>query len=115
MGHELEKKGSDLSRIHFEVISKLGIKIRTTERYWNVITTIKHPILKGKELEVQEVLRNPDIIHQSRGDKNVHLFYRKQVRHYLVVVVRHLNQYEGFIITSYITDTVKEGTQIWPK
>ena len=115
MGHELEQRGSDLSRIHFEVISKLGIKFRTTKRYWNVITTVKHPILKGKELDVQEALRNPDMIRQSRGDKNVYLFYKKQTKHYLVVVARHLNQSEGFIITSYLTDIIKEGAQIWPK
>lgn len=115
MPRELEKKESGLSRIYFEVVSKLNVKIRTTENYWNIITKIKHPVLQGKERQVRVALQYPDIIRRSTGDKNVYLFYKKYKKHHLVVVVRHVNKKEGFIITSYITDTIKEGRQIWPR
>ena len=35
-------------------------------------------------------------------------------KNYLCVVVRHENG-QGFIITIYITNKIKEGTQIWQK
>jgi len=115
MDRGLEKKESGVSKIHFEVVSKLEVKIRTTEEYWNIITKIKHPILTGKEKSVQDVLQNPAFVRRSKRDKHVYLFYKKFRKHYLVVVVRHMSKKEGFIITSYITDAIKEGIQIWPK
>ena len=102
------------STIRFRVISKLNKHISTTKGYWNIIVNIKHPIIKGKEKEVQLTLQNPDFIRQNLTDKKVYLFYKKQGRAYLCVVVRHLNG-KGFIITVYITNKMKEGKQIWQK
>ncbi|HZX49610.1 MAG TPA: hypothetical protein VFE94_00465, partial [Candidatus Paceibacterota bacterium] len=115
MSRRIAKKEGGLSRVYFEVVSKLSVKIRTTEQYWNIITKIKHPVMRGKERVVQKALQEPNIIRRSRVDKNVYLFYRKYQKHHLVVVVRHLNKREGFIITTYITDIIKEGIQVWPK
>ena len=100
------------SKIHFEIISKLEKKIRITERYWRIITNIKHPSIKGKETKIKETLRNPDFIRRSKSDKNVYLFYKKQNKHFLCVVVRHFKK-EGFIITTYLTYKIKEGELIW--
>jgi hypothetical protein len=34
--------------------------------------------------------------------------------YYLCIVARHLNG-DGFIITAYITDKIKEGEVVWKK
>ncbi|MGI6284932.1 hypothetical protein SEF58_03825 [Neomoorella humiferrea] len=38
---------------YFEVISKKGKRIRTTKTYWAI--NKKHPAMKGREKEVQEL------------------------------------------------------------
>ena len=75
---------------------------------------IKHPSIKGKEKETQETLKSPDTIRVSNSDKNIFLYYKKYCKNYLCVVVRHKNG-DGFIITVYITNKIKEGKQIWKK
>ena len=55
----------------------------------------------------------PDEIRQSKIDKDVFLYYKHYDRLYCVVV-RHAGM-EGFLITAYPTDKVKEGDIIWTK
>ena len=68
------KENNDLL---FEVITPLGFIVSTTKRYWEIITTVKHPHIKGMESEAISTLRNPDLIRQGRTDENVYLFYRE--------------------------------------
>lgn len=98
----------------FEVKSTLNKKLRITVSYWNKIINIKHPSIKGKEKLVQLCLKNPEVIRVSKTDKSVFLRYRKYLKNYLCVVVRHENG-KGFIITIYITNKIKEGKIIWQK
>lgn len=98
----------------FQVKSALNKYIKTTKDYWQKITIIKHPSIKGKEKEVQKTLKSPDIIRVSNSDKDIFLYYRKYCKNYLCVIVRHENG-NGFIITVYITNKIKEGKQIWKK
>ena len=42
-----------------EVICKLGKKVYCTEQQWFLISNYKHPIMKGKEKEVEETLKRP--------------------------------------------------------
>ena len=98
----------------FEIKSKLNKTIRTTQIYWQKIITHKHPSIKNKEKEVQKTISNPEIIKVSKTDKKVVLYYRKYNNAYLCVVVKHENG-KGFIITTYLTKKIKEGTIIWPK
>lgn len=114
MKKDLIHKKHSLAEIHFQVISKLKTQIRITKKYWKVIVSVKHPSIKGKEIEVKECLRNPDFIRISKSDKNVYLFYKKQGKYFLCVVVRHFNK-QGFIITTYLTYKIKEGELIWQK
>jgi len=97
----------------FEIKSSVSGKLlRTTKKYWMKIVIVKHPALKGKEQYVQDTLDNPDIIKESVGDKQVLLYYKKYKKKYhICAVVRHENG-KGFLITSYITDRIKEGTII---
>ena len=98
----------------FQIKSALNKDIKTTEDYWKKITIIKHPSIKGKEKEVQKTLKSPDIIRVSNSDKKIFLYYKKYSKNYLCVVVRHENG-NGFIITVYITNKIKEGKQVWKK
>ena len=98
----------------FQIKSVLDKQIRTTQSYWQKITAIKHPSIKGKEKQVMTVLKSPDMIRVSNSDKKVFLYYKKYLKNYLCVVVRHENG-KGFIVTVYITNKIKEGKQIWVK
>jgi hypothetical protein len=97
--------------IYFKVKTPLNVEVKTTARYWEYLITMKHPIMKGEEDIVKTTLQFPDEIRQSRTDKNVFLYYKQLDRVYCVVV-RHIGM-EGFLITAYPTDKVKEGDVIW--
>ena len=101
-------------RIYFEVIGRLGTKIRVTEDHWNFIVHCKHLEIEGMEREVQETIIAPEIVRVSQEDNSVCLYYRKFRKYFVCVVCKHLNG-DGFIITCYLTDKAKEGQQIWPK
>ncbi|MBI4687581.1 MAG: DUF4258 domain-containing protein [Nitrospirae bacterium] len=100
--------------IYFEIKSSVGKIIRTTPSHWELITKLKHPEIEGKESEVQKCLSEPIEIRKSSEDPNVYLYYSSYIKYYICVVVRHLNG-DGFIITAYITDKIKEGESIWKR
>ncbi|MCK5062187.1 DUF4258 domain-containing protein [Candidatus Parcubacteria bacterium] len=105
---------NDSNKNLFQVKSVLSKQIKTSKEYWQKITVIKHPSIKGKEKEAKKTLSSPDMIRVSNSDKKVFLYYRKYRKNYLCVVARHENG-NGFIITVYITNKIKEGKQIWQK
>jgi hypothetical protein len=99
----------------FNAETPLNCSIRVTIAYWNMITQIKHPIMAEQEIEVQATLTQPDQIRRSRSDPNVYMFYKFQrERRWICAVARRLNG-EGFLITTYPTDAIKEGEIIWQK
>ena len=100
------------TRTLFEVLTPLGFTVRTTAEYWSLIET-KHPKLRGRAQEVVDVLGHPDQVCQSRHDITVYLFYRVDQTRLLCTVVKRLDG-EGFLITAYPCDKVKEGDRIWP-
>ena len=101
----------------FEVLTPLGFRVRVTRERWNLITTVKHPVMAGREDVVRATLGNPEQIRQSRSDSEVLLFYRaeRSSRWVCAVAKRGAETDQGFLITAYPTDAIKEGTQIWPK
>lgn len=101
--------------ILFEVETPLGFRIRTTVSYWELITTVKHPAMKGREADVQETLLSPDEVRLSKGDSQVYLFYRGDGEKRWVCAVTKRTNDEGFLITAYRTGAIKEGTVIWHK
>lgn len=103
-----------MSEIYFEIVSRLNKKIRITKSYWNLIVTMKHPKMKGKEQLVKDALTDPNEIRQSLRDPSVHLYYKVHGKYFVSVVCKHLND-DGHIITAYITDRIKEGVAIWKK
>ena len=99
---------------YFEVLSKTGKIIRTSESYWKKIVAFKHPVMKGKKRFVKKAIEEPDAIKQSEKDENVFLYYRKFIRRYVCVVVRHENG-GGFIISIFPVDVVKKGKIVYEK
>lgn len=96
----------------FEILTPLEFTVRTSESYWKRLI-IKHPDITDLEDLVQQALANPDEIRSSSRDEGVLLFYlsRKEKR-WVVAVARRLNG-DGFLITAYQTDAIKEGESIW--
>ena len=101
-------------KTRFSVVCGLGKRISVTETYWQKIVTIKHPSMAGKESEVQQTLTDADEVRESRSDPQVRMCYRRYGSTHLCVVVKHLNG-TGFIVTTYFTERIKEGTTLWTK
>ena len=54
-------------------------------------------------------------MRQSRSDPAIYLFYRaERSKRWVVAVARRLGE-DGFLITTYPTDAIKEGARIWPR
>ena len=100
--------------LEFEVQCVLGKRISVSAEYWRKITTLKPPALKGKEELVKEALTSPEQVRESKSDPTVKLYYLSQGRWHICVVVKHKNG-DGFIVTGYFTDRIKEGHVIWTK
>ncbi|PIU32566.1 MAG: hypothetical protein COT06_02035 [Syntrophobacteraceae bacterium CG07_land_8_20_14_0_80_61_8] len=108
-------EGGHEQTILFEVSTPLGFRVRVPRSYWELITTIKHPVMAGQEVMVQDTLKAPAQIRLSRSDRSVYLFYRQErVERWICAVVKRLNG-EGFLITTYPTEAIKEGDRVWPK
>lgn len=100
--------------LRFEIKTPLAFTVRTNDTYWQRIT-VKHPDIIELEALVHQTLNIPDEIRQSSHDETVLLFYRLvKPQRWLVAVAKRLNG-DGFLITAYQTDAIKEGTVLWPK
>jgi hypothetical protein len=102
------------SNVLFEAVTPLGFSVRVTCERWELITTVKHPLMSGCENEVLATLEKPDEIHRSRNDEDVFLFYRARRAKRWVCAVSKRTESGGFLITAYLTDAIKEGELIWP-
>ena len=101
--------------LFFEVVTPLGFSVRVMLKYWELIVTIKHPVMLGREADVQNTLREPDEIRRSRNDPTVHLFYRRErPKRWTCAVAKRLDG-DGFLITAFPTDAIKEGERIWSR
>lgn len=104
----------DANELLFEAQTPLGFSVRVTANRWNLITTAKHPVITGRERLVRTALESPEEIRQSRIDPQVLLFYKTEgARRWTCAVVKRAAK-EGFLITAYPTDAIKEGLRIWP-
>ena len=99
----------------FEARTPLGFSVRVTRARWELIATIKHPVMAGRESSVKAALENPDEVRQSRSDSQVLLFYKAEgARRWVCAVTRSAHD-QAFLVTAYPTDAIKEGMRIWPK
>ena len=86
----------------------------TKERLLHILS---HLEMKGFELQIENVLQNPQIVRLSKTDNRVHLYYRYYEKtmvgaKWLCVVVKHTFN-DAFVITAYLTDRVKKGVELW--
>jgi len=107
-----------MSMIKFEILTPLGFTVRTSEDYWSRVIA-KHPDIEDLENFVRLALSEPEQVRCSSRDPAVLLFYRlyqqeKRQERWVVAVARRLNG-DGFLITAYQTDAIKEGETIWLK
>lgn len=98
----------------FEVETPLGFRVRVGKNHWEFLVRMKHPVMAGKESDVEAALASPDEIRRSRTDHKVILFYKLVgLKRWTCVVCKKLNG-DGFLITAYPTDAIKEGDLLWP-
>jgi hypothetical protein len=57
---------------YFEVETPLGFSVRVSLAHWQLIATIKHPVMAGREELVRAVLASPDEVHLIRIDESVY-------------------------------------------
>jgi hypothetical protein len=99
----------------FEVRTPLGFAVGVTRARWELIITIKHPVMSRRETMVRMALESPDEVRQSRSDADVYLFYLAAgAGRWTCAVAKEAGQ-RGFLVTAYPTDGIKEGTRVWPR
>lgn len=76
---------------------------------------VKHPSVRKFEEKIKETLQDPDQVRRSKIDTKVYLYYKSVGKLSACVVVEHLNEDEGYIVTAYITDRIKEGDKVYEK
>ena len=106
---------TDTKDVLFEVMTPLGFRVRVTHGYWDLIVSVKHPVMAGREEDVRSALENPDEIRQSKSDEDVYLFYKAEREKRWICAVSRQTGDTGFLITTYPTDAIKEGVRIWHK
>jgi hypothetical protein len=43
----------------FEVPTPIGFRVHVSRSYWELIVTVKHPVMARRELEVKDALQDP--------------------------------------------------------
>jgi hypothetical protein len=67
---------------------------------------------------VAETLREPELVVQSKGDPDARLYYKRYVdtpvgdKQLCVIVAEKAG--DPFVLTAYLTGTVKSGEIVWP-
>ena len=101
--------------ILFDVLTPLNFRVRVSRSYWQIIISVKHPVMAGHEKEIISALENPEEIRRSKSDSTVYLFYKTQRKGRWVCAVSKKLNGDGFLITAYPTNMIKAGERIWPK
>lgn len=94
-----------------------GTSVRLTDE--RLAHILEHIEMVGMGHEIERVLQTPSEVRRSRSDDDVRLFYEFYAEtrvggKWLCVVVKYLPD-DAFIITAYLTDSVKAGEILWPK
>lgn len=99
----------------FEAATPLGFQVRVTRAYWDLIVSVKHPVMAGRAQDVKTTLETPSEARQSKSDPDVYLFYKpERIGRWICAVAKQSDE-AGFLITAYPTDAIKEGERVWPK
>ena len=88
-----------------------GVPIRLPDERWRHIRE-RHPEVELQE-QVLEAVSSPDLVQQ--GDFGTLVAIRKQNNIHLVVIYREVSGSDGFIITAYLAERLRERTVIWTR
>lgn len=93
-----------------------GRTVRLTDE--RMAHILEHPEMKGLADEIGRTLERPQRVRRSRSDAAVRLFYEFYARtivgdKWLCVVVKYADG-DAFVVTAYLTDTLKAGEDLWP-
>lgn len=66
-------------------------------------------------MQVRLSLKSPDQIRRSKQDLRVHLYYKSIGNLYVCAVADHATSKQGYLITAYLTDRIKEGEKVHVK
>jgi len=94
-----------------------GLEVRLTEERLEHI--LEHPEMADREASIEETLLSPEQVLEFLFDPEVRLYYRFYRMtlvgdKYLCVVVK-MRQGDAFVLTAYLTDSVKRGWRSWPE
>lgn len=91
----------------FEITDKTGRKIHLSKERWGEHIRLIHPEIQKPE-EIEEALKNPDVINSSDRDESVRWYYKynKQRKRYFKVSVKYLNG-KGYVITAHYTRKIE--------
>lgn len=92
-------------------------RIRLTQERLDHI--LDHPEMVEMLPAIEEALSHPERVVQSLSDPEVSLYYRffsetSVGDKYLCVVVKIIAE-DMFILTAYLTDSLKRGEILWPR
>jgi len=87
----------------------------TDERLGHILG---HPEMRDLEPALLETLAQPELVLQSVSDSQAILSYRLLPHtvfgvKWMCVVVKYRED-DAFVLTAYLTDRPKKGTQLWP-
>ena len=100
----------------FELETHLGFRVRLPASRWQMIVTMKHPAMSEREDDVELALRDPDEIRRSKIDPMVYLFYKQErPGRWICAVAKRVDDRDGFLMTTYPTDAIKEGVCVWTR
>jgi hypothetical protein len=93
-----------------------GRDVRLTDE--RLAHVLEHPEMRGMESALEETVRHPTLVIESRTDSPVRLNYRfyfgtRVGDKWLCVVIKYAPE-DAFVVTAYLTDKPKRGKQIWP-
>ncbi|OGR84560.1 MAG: hypothetical protein A2901_05875 [Elusimicrobia bacterium RIFCSPLOWO2_01_FULL_54_10] len=94
-----------------------GRAIRLTDERLKHI--LSHPEMKGLIQAIAQTLQFPQKVIRSLSDSDARLYYRYYLGtivndKYLCVVVKSSRD-DDFVLTAYLTDSIKKGEILWPK
>lgn len=98
----------------FNVQTPLGFYVHCTEEYWQRKIITVHPVMTDRHMDVQQTLSTPQEVRLSRSDSSVYLFYAADTKRLVCAVARDTGN-EGFLITAYPADKMKQGETVWKK
>jgi len=94
-----------------------GLEVRLTEERLEHI--LEHPEMSDREGAIEETLLSPEQVLESLFDPEVRLYYRfyrmTAVGDKHLCVVVKMSQGDAFVLTTYLTDSVKRGWRLWPE